>query len=87
MKHGKRYNNNSKIINNENLYDLEEAVDIIKKTSSPKFEYFGSFKIIEAIAKASIVHAWPINPLQESNRELLRWMKEWLNGLALVLIK
>ena len=38
MKHGKRYNNNFKLINHENLYDIKEAVDILKKTSSAKFD-------------------------------------------------
>ena len=38
MKHGKRYNNNFKLLNNDTMYDLKEAVDILKKTSSPKFD-------------------------------------------------
>ena len=38
MKHGKRYNNNFKLIDNDAMYDLKEAVDILKKASSPKFD-------------------------------------------------
>ena len=38
MKHGKRYNNNFKLLNNDTMYDLKEAVDILKKSSSPKFD-------------------------------------------------
>ena len=38
MKHGKRYNNNFKLVNNDTMYDLKEAVDILKKASSPKFD-------------------------------------------------
>ena len=38
MKHGKRYNNNFKLVDNDAMYDLKEAVDILKKASSPKFD-------------------------------------------------
>tara|TARA_B100000959_G_C14959883_1_gene615335 strand:+ start:1268 stop:1954 length:687 start_codon:yes stop_codon:yes gene_type:complete len=38
MKHGKRYNNNSKLIDHDNTYNLEEAVNLLKKTSPSKFD-------------------------------------------------
>ena len=38
MGHGKRYNDNKKLADFEAIYSLEEAVQILKKTSSPKFD-------------------------------------------------
>ena len=38
MGHGKRYNDNKKLADFEAVYSLEEAVQILKKTSLPKFD-------------------------------------------------
>ncbi|MBO4692994.1 MAG: 50S ribosomal protein L1 [Clostridia bacterium] len=38
MKHGKKYNDNLKLIEKGKLYDLEEAVEVAVKTGSAKFD-------------------------------------------------
>ena len=38
MKHGKRYNSNRELVNSDNVYSLEDAVEILKKSSIPKFD-------------------------------------------------
>jgi len=38
MKSGKRYNSNIEKIDRDSIYDLDEAVDILKKTAKPKFD-------------------------------------------------
>jgi large subunit ribosomal protein L1 len=37
-KHGKKYTDAAKLIENNKLYDPDEAVDLVKKTSSTKFD-------------------------------------------------
>ena len=38
MKKGKRYVESAKLVDRTNLYDVEEAVSIIKKTANAKFD-------------------------------------------------
>lgn len=38
MKHGKKYNEAKALINPENLYDVDEAIDIVKKNATAKFD-------------------------------------------------
>ena len=38
MKNGKRYVESAKLVDRKNLYDVEEAVSIIKKTANAKFD-------------------------------------------------
>ena len=38
MKHGKRYLEAAKLVDRANLYDAEEAIALLKKTASAKFD-------------------------------------------------
>ena len=38
MKKGKRYVESAKLVDRANLYDVDEAVSILKKTASAKFD-------------------------------------------------
>lgn len=38
MKKGKRYVESAKLVDRTNLYDVDEAVSILKKTASAKFD-------------------------------------------------
>ena len=38
MKHGKKYNDSAKLIENGKFYDVEEAVEVAVKTASAKFD-------------------------------------------------
>ena len=38
MKHGKKYNDSSKLVDRTKLYDVEEAMDLCVKTATAKFD-------------------------------------------------
>ena len=38
MKHGKKYKESAKLVDRANLYELEEAVALAKKTATAKFD-------------------------------------------------
>ena len=38
MKHGKKYNDSSKLVDRSKLYDVEEAMDLCVKTATAKFD-------------------------------------------------
>ena len=38
MKHGKKYNESAKLIDRANFYEIEEAVSLVKKTATAKFD-------------------------------------------------
>ena len=38
MKHGKKYNEAAKLIDRANFYEMEEAVSLVKKTATSKFD-------------------------------------------------
>ena len=48
MKKGKRYAESAKLVDRTNLYDVEEAVAIVKKAASAKFD--------ETVEALSLIH-------------------------------
>ena len=38
MKHGKKYIEAAKLVNRANLYDVAEAIELVKKTAVAKFD-------------------------------------------------
>ena len=38
MKHGKKYNDSSKLVDRTKLYDVEEAMDLCVQTATAKFD-------------------------------------------------
>ena len=53
MKHGKKYNDSSKLVDRTKLYDVEEAMDLCVKTATAKFD--------ESV--------WTIDQMRKANRE------------------
>ena len=48
MKHGKKYNDSSKLVDRTKLYDVEEAMDLCVKTATAKFD--------ETVEVLSLIH-------------------------------
>ena len=38
MKHGKKYNESAKLVDRATFYEIEEAVSLVKKTATAKFD-------------------------------------------------
>ena len=67
MKKGKRYVESAKLVDRTNLYDVEEAVSIIKKTANAKFD-----ETIEAHIKLGVDDRLLVKQLRENRLIILK---------------